>query len=103
MQVILNSDLGRNVVFRKLGETTVWLKNWSGRTRNHHLVRLHRATGRSRLAILIQTPRHQVCKVDSDFGEQICMLVDYVEAFLPDRGTPLHAAQLAAEQGVEAI
>lgn len=31
------------------------------------------------------------------------MFVHDIETFLPDRGAALHAAQLAAEQGIEAI
>jgi hypothetical protein len=31
------------------------------------------------------------------------MLVNNVEALLPDRGAPLHAAELSAEQSVESV
>lgn len=72
-------------------------------TRHHNFIRLHSTTGRSRLAILVECASHQVREVNTNLRKHAGMLMHNLEAFLPDRGAALYAAQLAAEQSVETI
>lgn len=72
-------------------------------TRHHNFIRLHSAAGRSGLAVLFECASHQVREVNTNLRKHAGMLMHNLEAFLPDRGAALYAAQLSAEQTVETI
>lgn len=55
------------------------------------------------LARKLQTLRHEIVKVHSHLVQESRLLVDNVNAFLPDSGATLHTAELACEQRVKAV
>jgi hypothetical protein len=55
------------------------------------------------LALVLQPTSHEISEIDTDLGQQGSMFVHNVKTFLPDGSSPLHAAELATQQSIEAV
>jgi hypothetical protein len=60
-------------------------------------------SAQSILVLILQPPSHEISEINTDLGQQGSVFMHDVKTFVPDRSAPLDAAELAAEQCIEAV